>query len=151
SANRRLSIPELFLTVDALLQLVRNVSDGLVVHPKRIEVNLRRELPFLVTETLLMEAVKLGADRQELHESIRVHARAVAGALKEGAERNDLFDRLKADPAFVDVKNLLTVEGDLLRWCGRAPEQVEEFLREEVDPVLSERSELLGGEGDVRV
>ncbi|MHC4448686.1 MAG: adenylosuccinate lyase [Planctomycetota bacterium] len=151
SANRRLSIPELFLTVDAILQLVRNVSDGLVVHPKRIEVNLRRELPFLVTETLLMEAVKLGADRQELHESIRVHARAVADALKEGAERNDLFDRLKADPAFVDVKNLLTVEGDLLRWCGRAPEQVEEFLREEVDPVLSERSELLGGEGDVRV
>jgi len=151
SANRRLSIPELFLAVDAILQLVRNVGGGLVVHPKRIETNLRRELPFLVTETVLMEAVKKGGDRQELHESIRVHARAVADALKEGAERNDLFDRLKADPAFVDVRMLLTVDGDLLRWCGRAPEQVEEFLAEEVDPVLADRAELLGGEGDVRV
>jgi len=151
SANRRLSVPELFLTVDAILQLVRNVGGGLVVHEKRIEANLRRELPFLVTETVLMEAVKRGGDRQELHEKIRVHARAAADALKEGADGNDLFDRLKGDDAFVDVRELLTVEGDLLRWCGRAPRQVEEFLADEVDPVLAERKELLGGEGDVRV
>jgi len=151
SANRRLAMSEICLTIDAILHLVRNVSDGLVVHPKRIEANLRRELPFLITETILMEAVKKGADRQELHEKIRVHARAVSDALKEGAERNDLFDRLGADDDFADVRDLLTTEGDLVRWCGRAPLQVEEFLADEVDPVLAARQDLLGGESEVRV
>lgn len=151
SANRRLSIPELFLSVDAILQLVRNVGGGLVVHPRRIEANLRRELPFLATESILMEAVKRGADRQELHESIRVHARAASDALKDGADRNDLFDRMKGDAAFAGVSDLLTADGDLLQWCGRAPEQVDEFLAEQVDPMLAERSDLLGGDGDVRI
>ena len=151
SANRRLAMSEICLTVDAILHLVRNVSDGLVVHPKRIEANLRRELPFLITETILMEAVKRGADRQELHEKIRVHARAASDALKDGADRNDLFDRLGADPDFAGARDLLTTEGDLLQWCGRAPVQVQEFLVDEVSPVLAARRELLGGDTEVRV
>jgi len=151
SANRRLAMSEMCLTIDAILHLVRNVSDGLVVHPKRIEANLRRELPFLITETILMEAVKKGADRQELHEKIRVHARAASDALKDGAERNDLFDRLGADEDFAGARELLTTEGDLLRWCGRASVQVDEFLADEVNPVLAARQELLGGESEVRV
>ncbi|MHC4954507.1 MAG: adenylosuccinate lyase [Planctomycetota bacterium] len=151
SANRRLAISELFLTIDSILHLVRNVSDGLVVYPKRIEANLRRELPFLITETILMEAVKRGADRQELHEKIRVHARAASDALKEGAAANDLFDRLRGDSDFAAVQDLLTTDGDLVRWCGRAPLQVDEFLADEVDPVLSQRADLLGGDAEVRV
>jgi len=151
SANRRLAMSEIFLTVDSILQLVRNVAGGLVVHPKRIEANLRRELPFLITETILMEAVKKGADRQKLHEKIRVHARAASDALKDGAERNDLLDRLEGDPDFAGVQELLTADGDLLRWCGRASLQVEEFLADEVDAVVRERSELLGGDAEVRV
>jgi len=151
SANRRLALPELFLAVDGILQLVVNVGRGLVVHPKVIERNLRRELPFLATETLLMEAVRAGGDRQELHERIRVHARAAADRLKEGAADNDLFARLRGDPAFAKVKNLLSDDVDARRYVGRAPQQVEEFLGAEVDPVLAARAELVGGAGEVSV
>lgn len=151
SANRRLALPELFLTVDGLLQLVVDVAQGLVVHPRVIERNLRRELPFLVTETVLMQAVKAGGDRQELHERIRVHARAAADRLKEGADQNDLFARLRSDAAFVAVKELLTDNVDPRRFVGRAPEQVDEFLATEVDPVLAERSDLLGDAPEVSV
>jgi adenylosuccinate lyase len=151
SANRRLALPELFLATDGLLQLATNVARGLVVHPKVIERNLRRELPFLATETLLMEAVRAGGDRQALHEKIRVHARAAADRLKEGALDNDLFGRLRADPSFAKVKELLREDTDPRRYVGRAPEQVEEFLRAEVDPALAARAELLGGTGEVNV
>jgi adenylosuccinate lyase len=151
SANRRLALPELFLTVDGILQLVGDVAQGLVVHPKVIASNLRRELPFLVTETVLMEAVKAGGDRQDLHERIRVHARAAADRLKEGADSNDLFARLRSDAAFAAVKDLLTDRVDPRRFVGRAPEQVDEFLATEVDPVLAERSELLGDAPEVSV
>ena len=151
SANRRLALPELFLTVDGILQLVVDVAQGLVVHPRVIERNLRRELPFLVTETVLMEAVKAGGDRQELHEKLRVHARAAADRLKEGEGENDLFARLRADAAFATVKDLLTKDVDPRRFVGRAPEQVDEFLAMEVDPVLAERSDLLGDAPEVVV
>jgi adenylosuccinate lyase len=151
SANRRLALPELFLTVDGILQLVVDVGRGLVVHRNVIERNLRRELSFLVTETVLMEAVRAGADRQELHEKIRVHARATADRLKEGAGENDLFARLRADPAFATVRELLTDDVDPRRFVGRAPEQVDEFLATEVDPVLAERSDLLGEASEVVV
>jgi len=151
SANRRLALPELFLTVDGVLQLVVDVARGLVVHPKVIDRNVRRELPFLVTETVLMEAVKAGGDRQELHEKLRVHARAAADRLKEGEDGNDLFARLRGDAAFAAVKDLLTDDVDPRRFVGRAPEQVDEFLATEVDPVLAERSDLLGDAPEVTV
>ncbi|MHC4960144.1 MAG: adenylosuccinate lyase [Planctomycetota bacterium] len=150
SANRRLALPELFLGVDALLQLMLDVAGGLVVHPKVVEKNLRRELPFLATETLLMDLVKAGGDRQELHELIRVHARAAADRIKEG-EDNDLFARLAADPAFAAVKDRLDPDADLSGYTGRAGQQVEEFLAAEVDPVLAERQDLLGGTAEVHV
>jgi len=148
SANRRLALPELFLATDGILHLLVDVARGLVVHPAVIERNLRRELPFLATEDLLMEAVRKGGDRQELHEKIRVHARAAADRLKEGAEENDLLDRLRGDPAFED---LVADDLDPRRFVGRAPQQVEEFLADEVDPVLAERTDLLGGEAEVNV
>jgi adenylosuccinate lyase len=151
SANRRLALPELFLAADGLLQLATNLARGLVVHPKVVERNLRRELPFLATETLLMEAVRAGGDRQDLHERIRVHARLAADRLKEGAPDNDLFGRLRGDPAFAKVKDLLREDADPRRYVGRAPEQVEEFLRAEVDPALAARTDLLGGSGEVNV
>jgi adenylosuccinate lyase len=151
SSNRRLAIPEMFLAIDGILQLVVNVAQGLVVHPKVVERNLRDELPFLATETVLMEAVRAGGDRQDLHERIRVHARAAADRLKEGASGNDLFERLRKDPAFSRVKELLRDDTDSRRYVGRAPEQVEEFLRAEVDPVLATRKDLLGDVGEVSV
>jgi adenylosuccinate lyase len=151
SANRRLALPELFLAVDGILQLVVDVARGLVVHPKVVDRNLRRELPFLVTETILMEAVAKGGDRQDLHERIRVHARAAADRLKEGAGGNDLFDRLRGDEAFARVKDLLAEGADPRRFTGRSARQVEEFLAEEVDPLLRDRADLLGDVPEVAV
>src|SRR5437773_2847894 len=97
SANRRLAIPEAFLATDAILVLMENVVTGLEVHPARIRRRLEDELPFMATEQLLMRAVRAGGDRQEAHERIRTHSQEAARALKEGAERNDLLDRLAAD------------------------------------------------------
>jgi len=151
SANKRLAMPELFLATDGILQLVCDVGGGLVVHPRVIERNLRRELPFLATETVLMEAVRAGGDRQDLHERIRVHARAAADRLKDEGGQNDLFERLRADHAFDGVGHLLTDDADPRRYTGRASEQVEDFLREEVDPVLAERADLIGGSPEVSV
>jgi len=151
SANRRLALPELFLAVDGLLQLTVDVGRGLVVHPRVVERNLRRELPFLATENLLMEAVRAGGDRQELHEKIRVHARAAADRLKEEGGDNDLFARLRADAAFAPVRDLLKDDLDPRRFTGRAPEQVEEFLQAEVDPVLAARADLVGDTPEVSV
>jgi adenylosuccinate lyase len=98
-----------------------------------------------------MEAVRQGGDRQELHERIRVHARAAADRLKEGAEKNDLFARLRDDEAFTPVRSMLADDVDPRRFTGRAPEQVEEFLAERIDPVLAARNGLLGGEAEVSV
>ena len=151
SANRRLAMPELFLAVDGILQLVTDVARGLVVYPKVIERNLRKELPFLVTETILMEAVRAGGDRQDLHEKIRVHARAAADRLKEGHLRNDLFDRLRGDEAFAGARELLDSKLDPRRFVGRAPEQVDEFLSAEVEPLLKKRADLIGDTPEVNV
>lgn len=150
SANRRLALPQLFLGADAILQLVIDVARGLVVHEGVVAMNLRRELPFLMTETLLMEAVKAGGDRQELHELIRVHARAVADQVKLGG-KNDLLDRLRKEPAFAPVRRLLAAEPDPAQYTGRAAEQVDEFLEDQVAPVLDARADLLGGDAEVSV
>ncbi|MGH7150458.1 MAG: lyase family protein, partial [Planctomycetota bacterium] len=136
SANRRIVLPDAFLAADAILLLLADVAAGLAVYPGRIAANLASELPFLVTEDLLMDAVSAGGDRQALHERIRIHAHEVARALREGARRNDLLDRLRGDPAFAKVRDRIDGAAEPARLVGRAPAQVEEFLRGEVDPVL---------------
>lgn len=133
SANRRLSLPQAFLAIDAVLILYANVVDGLVVRPKVIDKNLREELPFMATEEILMAGVRAGGDRQLLHERIRVHSQEAASRVKDDAAPNDLMDRLKSDPAFagVDLSDAL----DARRYIGRAPEQVDAFVRDVVDPI----------------
>jgi len=133
SANRRLVLPQAFLAVDAILNLLLNVASGLVVYPEVIARNLQDELPFMATESVLMAAVAAGGDRQDLHERIRQHSQAAALVVKQHGGRNDLLDRLAQDPALsaVNFREVLNVD----RFVGLAPEQVETFLRESVDPV----------------
>jgi len=137
SANRRLTIPESFLATDAILVLMENVVAGLEVHPARIRRRLEDELPFMATEQLLMRAVRAGGDRQEAHERIRKHSMEAARALKEGAPHNDLLDRLAKDKEWKvslrDMRDAL----DPAAFVGRAPQQVDEFLREVVEPLLT--------------
>ncbi|MDB2576140.1 adenylosuccinate lyase, partial [Planctomycetota bacterium] len=141
SANRRLSIAEGFLATDAVLSLYCDVAGGLLVHPPIVARHLDAELPFLASEAVLMEAVKAGGDRQDLHERIRIHSHAAAGELKAGREP-DLRERLAGDPAFEAVAGILDDLLDGRRYVGRAPEQVEEFLEAEVDPVLSKYADI---------
>lgn len=141
SANKRLSVPEAFLAVDAILNLYANVADGLVVYPKVIEQRLRKELPFMATENIMMDAVKYrGADRQVLHERIRVHSMAASKVIKEEGGENDLLERIAADPAFgvtlEELESILQPE----KYTGRAKEQTEEFLRDVVEPALAKYS-----------
>ncbi len=133
SANRRLVLPQAFLAIDAVLILYRNIVDGLVVYPKVIEKHLDEELPFMATEEILMAGVQAGGDRQELHERIRVHSQAAAQQVKEFGRPNDLLERLKTDSAFasVDLGNAL----DARRFVGRAPEQVDAFISDIVEPI----------------
>ena len=137
SANRRLVIPEMFLATDAILLLMENIAAGLEVHPAVIERRIGAELPFMATEELIVRAVRAGGDRQVAHETIRRHSLAAARALKEGADRNDLLDRLAKDKSFgVRIKDL---EGalDPKRFVGRAGEQVDEFLRDVITPIFA--------------
>jgi adenylosuccinate lyase len=139
SANRRLVIPESFLATDAILVLMENIVSGLEVHPARIRRRLHDELPFMATEELIVRAVRAGGDRQVAHERIRQHSIEAARALKDGAARNDMLDRLAADPAFgVSVSDMESAL-DPKRFVGRAPEQVDEFL-DLVAPVLAGHS-----------
>ena len=137
SANRRLVIPEMFLAADAILVLMSNIASGLEVHPAVIERRVRVELPFMATEQLIVRAVKAGGDRQVVHETIRKHSLEAARAMKNGADVNDLLQRLAGDKTFgVKLKDL---EGalDPKRFVGRAPEQVDEFLREVITPLFA--------------
>jgi adenylosuccinate lyase len=133
SANRRLVLPQAFLAADAILLLLQNITAGLVVYPKVIAANLDQELPFMATENILMAAVQAGGDRQELHEQIRRHSQAAAQRVKQEGQSNDLLARLAADPAFpkIDLASSLKAE----HFVGRAPEQVDEFLAEVVEPI----------------
>jgi len=133
SANRRLVIPQAFLAIDASLVLMQNVADGLVVYSKTIERNLAAELPFMATENILMQAVAAGGDRQDLHERIRVHSQAAARRVKAEAQDNDLIDRLQSDEAFAGID--LHAAMKPMDFVGRAPEQVDEFIAEQVDPI----------------
>jgi adenylosuccinate lyase len=133
SANRRIVIPEAFLAVDGILEILINVLDGLVVYPRVIAARIKAELPFMATENILMAAVKAGGNRQKLHEKIRQHSQAAALQVKRFGKENDLLDRLKADPDFKGI-NLRAVL-DPKAYIGRAPQQVDEFIAEYVKPV----------------
>lgn len=137
SANRRLSIPESFLATDAILVLMQNVARGLEVHPARIRRRVEEELPFMATEELIVRFVRAGGDRQEAHEIIRGHSIEAARAVKNGAPRNDMLERLAADPAFGLPLADLQAAADPSRFVGRSPEQVDEFLAEHVAPWLA--------------
>lgn len=137
SANKRISVPEAFLAADAVLMLYQNISQGLVVYPKVIEAHLQAELPFMATENILMEAVRRGGDRQELHEKIRRHSVAASREVKEHGRPNDLLQRIAGDPAFGLSREQLSQLLDSSLYIGRAPEQVMEFLTDSVDPLLA--------------
>ena len=137
SANRRLVIPEAFLAADAILILMSNIVSGLEVHPARIQQRVRAELPFMATEKILVEAVAAGGDRQEAHEVIRRHSIAAAREMKDNAAPNDLLDRLANDAALRIPRERLALATDPLRYVGRAPEQVDEFLSDVIEPILA--------------
>ena len=145
SANKRLSVPEAFLAVDAILNIYANVAAGLVVHPKVIEKHVLEELPFMASENIMMDAVKRGGNRQELHERIRVLSQQAGAHVKDEGRPNDLIDLMAADPAFGMTKEELSVHLEPARYIGRCPEQVEEFLAEEVRPVLEKYAAALAG------
>ncbi|MDE7341852.1 MAG: adenylosuccinate lyase [Lachnospiraceae bacterium] len=151
SANKRLSIPEAFLAVDGILDLCLNVVDGLVVYDKVITRRLMSELPFMATENIMMDAVKMGGNRQELHEKIReLSMQAGANVKKEGKE-NNLLELIAAEPAFNMSLEELQETMEPAKYVGRAPLQVEKFLAEVVEPILEENRELLGVKAEISV
>ena len=151
SANKRISIPEAFLAVDGILDLYLNVVDGLVVYPKVIEKHLMQELPFMATENIMMDAVKAGGDRQELHEKIRVLSMEAGKNVKEKGLENNLLELIAADPSFNmsldDLKNAMEPS----KYIGRAKEQTEEFIEEVIQPILDANKDLLGLKADIKV
>jgi adenylosuccinate lyase len=151
SANRRLSIPESFLCIDSILEIAINISSNLVVYPKVIERRIKEELPFMATENILMEAVKKGGDRQELHERIRVHSMDAGRVVKEEGKENDLLTRIAKDDAFNlsmdEINDLL----DPMLFIGRSPQQVEEFIKEHINPILEANKDILGVDVELKV
>ena len=151
SANKRLSIPEAFLAVDGILDLCLNVVDGLVVYDKVITKRLMSELPFMATENIMMDAVKSGGNRQELHERIRELSMEAGAHVKRDGKENDLLKLIAADPAFNLSEEALWETMDPKKYVGRAPLQVEKFLTEIVSPILEENKELLGVTAEINV
>ena len=151
SANKRISVAEAFLATDAILELYINVADGMVVYPKMIEKHLMAELPFMATENIMMEAVKRGGDRQELHERIRVHSMDAGRIVKQDGGENDLLERIANDPAFgVTLDQLKTIMKPEL-YVGRAPQQTEEFVENYIKPITEKYSDLLGMNVEIKV
>ena len=146
SANKRLSVPEAFLAVDAILNIYENVASGLVVHEKMIARHVREELPFMASENILMDAVKKGGDRQALHERIRLHSIEAGKRVKDLGLENDLIDRIASDSAFMLSRDEILEHMEPSRYIGRCPEQVTEFLRDCVRPVLEQYSDALAGD-----
>ncbi|MDR2421028.1 MAG: adenylosuccinate lyase [Oscillospiraceae bacterium] len=146
SANKRISVPEAFLAADAILNIYLNVASGIKVYPRVIARRIGEELPFMATENIMMKAVKLGGDRQKLHEAIRVHSVAAGAVVKERGEANDLLARIAADPIFKMTEAELRAELDPARFTGRAAEQTEEYLRDAVRPALAARGVTGAGE-----
>ena len=151
SANKRLSVPEGFLAIDGILDLCLNVVDGLVVYPKVIEKRLRSELPFMATENIMMDAVKAGGDRQELHESIRELSMEAGKNVKVEGKENNLLELIAADPAFNMTLEDLQKTMDPSKYTGRAEVQVNAFLKNVVQPVLDDNKEILGMTAEINV
>ena len=145
SANKRISVPEAFLAVDAILNIYENVSAGLVVHEKVIEKHILEELPFMASENIMMDAVKKGGDRQELHERIRVHALEAGRNVKDLGLNNNLIDLIAEDPLFGMSREELVAHMEPSRYIGRCPQQVEDFIAEYITPVLEAHSQALTG------
>ena len=151
SANKRIAVAESFLAVDGILDIMLNVTAELVVYPKVITARVMRELPFMATENIMMQAVKKGGDRQQLHEKLRVHSQAAARVVKEEGGENDLIDRVCADPSFGLTKEEILAEMQPINFVGRAPQQVDEFLANLIKPILQANSDLLGETADLKV
>ena len=151
SANKRISIPEGFLAVDGILDLYLNITDGLVVYPKVIQSHLMKELPFMATETILMDAVKAGGDRQELHERIRVHSMAAGKVVKEEGKENDLLERIANDDMFGMNMEQLEAIMDPNKFVGRAPQQTEEYFHDFISPILEKEKDALGMHAEINV
>ena len=151
SANKRLSVPEGFLAIDGILDLCLNVVDGLVVYPKVIEKHLMSELPFMATENIMMDAVKKGGDRQELHERIRELSMEAGKRVKEEGLDNNLLSLISQEPMFMTNEEELAATMDPSRYVGCAPEQVTRFLKDVIGPVLEENKELLGVKAEINV
>ena len=145
SANKRISVSEAFLAVDAILNLYENVASNLVVHEKVIAKHIQEELPFMATENILMDAVKAGGDRQALHERIRTHSLAAGSRVKDEGKDNDLLERIAADPAFGLTREQILRHLDPADYIGCCPEQVERFLRDCIQPVLEKYAGALAG------
>ncbi|MCB9203184.1 MAG: adenylosuccinate lyase [Flavobacteriales bacterium] len=151
SANKRLAIPQAFLAIDSILMIWTNILNGIVVYPKRIEKHIQEELPFMATEYIIMEAVKNGGDRQEIHELIREHSMEASKQVKMEGKPNDLIERIVADDNFpIDKEKLLQVL-DSKNFIGFAPEQTEEFIKNEAQPILDKYQDLIGLEVDLKV
>ena len=151
SANKRLSVPEGFLAIDGILDLYLNVVDGLVVYPKVIRKHLMAELPFMATENIMMDAVKAGGDRQELHEKIRQLSMQAGKTVKEEGKDNNLLELIAADPSFHLSLEDLEASMQPERYVGRAPKQTEEFITEVISPILEKNKEVLGLTAEINV
>ena len=151
SANKRIAMAEGFLAADAILNILLNVSDGLVVYPKVVRARVMAELPFMASENIMMKAVKKGGDRQELHERLREHAVAAAAVVKQEGKPNDMIARVEADPAFGLSREEIEAELSPEDFTGRAPQQVGEFLAEVIRPVLDANKEDLGQHVELNV
>ncbi len=151
SANKRIVIAQAFLAVDSILNLYLNISENLVVYEKVIAKHIAAELPFMATENIMMECVKAGGNRQELHERIRVLSMEAAKNVKQEGKDNNLIDLIRADDMFLAVRDRLDGILDARNFIGRSPQQVEEFISAEIDPILAAHKGELGAHGDVRV
>ena len=151
SANKRISVSEAFLAVDAILKIMMNVCDGLVVYPTVVSQRVMAELPFMATENIMMSAVKKGGDRQQLHERLREHSIAAARVVKEEGMPNDLIDRVCADPVFQLDRAEIEAVLKPINFTGRSVEQVEEFVENVVRPILEENKDVLGEKAELSV
>ena len=151
SANRRIVNAQAFLSVDAILNIYMNIAENLVVYEKVIEKHIRAELPFMATENIMMECVKAGGNRQELHEQIRILSMQAGKNVKVEGGENNLIDLIKQDEMFKPVWEHIDDILDAKKFIGRAPAQTVEFIQNEIDPILQKHAEWLGEKGDVRI
>lgn len=151
SANKRISIAEAFLACDGILDLYLNITDGMVVYPKVVEADLLKELPFMATENIMMDAVKAGGDRQELHELVRQHSMAAGRVVKEEGKPNDLIERISNDPKFGLSKEEIESHMQPINYVGRSIQQTEEFFSDYIDPILEEHQNELGLAAQINV